>query len=169
LRIEWNSNEDARTGIISAMKFDYSDRNPELGRLYARHVEALRARHDRALETAGAAHAVIFSGAPKYAFLDDNVYPFRANPHFVSWAPLTRLPHSYIVHTPGETPVLIYYLPHDYWHPVPGMPDRSRQPDQRAQSPAFCARLENRVRTGLHAPGLTSWCARPPCRCRGIP
>jgi Xaa-Pro dipeptidase len=123
LRIEWNSNDDARTGIISAMKFDYSDRNPELGRLYARHVEALRARHDRALETAGAAHAVIFSGAPKYAFLDDNVYPFRANPHFVSWAPLTRLPHSYIVHTPGETPVLIYYLPRDYWHPVPGMPD----------------------------------------------
>ena len=105
------------------MKLDYSDANPELGRLYGGHVETLRARHDLALETAGASHAVIFSGAPKYSFLDDNVYPFRANPHFVSWAPLTGLPLSYIVHTPGETPILVYYLPHDYWHPVPGTPD----------------------------------------------
>jgi Xaa-Pro dipeptidase len=105
------------------MKFDYSDSNPELGRLYGHHIETLFARHDHALETAGATHAVIFSGAQKYSFLDDNAYPFRANPHFVSWVPLTQLPLSYIVHTPGETPILVYYLPHDYWHPVPGAPD----------------------------------------------
>jgi Xaa-Pro dipeptidase len=123
LAIEWNSNRGAPTGIIATMKLDYSDNNPELGRLYGRHVETLRARHDRVLEMAGATHAVIFSGAAKYAFLDDNVYPFRANPHFVSWVPLTQLPLSYIVHTPGETPILVYYLPHDYWHPVPGDPD----------------------------------------------
>jgi Xaa-Pro dipeptidase len=109
--------------MIASMKLDYSDHNPELGQLYGRHVETLCARHDRVLETAGATHAVIFSGAAKYAFLDDNVYPFRANPHFVSWVPLTQLPLSYIVHTPGETPILVYYLPHDYWHPVPGAPD----------------------------------------------
>ena len=105
------------------MKLDYSDRNAELGRLFPDHVEIMRNRHDHALEQAGASHAVIFSGAPKYAFFDDNTYPFRANPHFVSWAPLTKLPLSYIVHTPGETPILIYYQPHDYWHPVPGAPE----------------------------------------------
>jgi len=108
---------------MPAMNIDYSDKNPQLGALYPGHIEILRARHDHALEQAGGAHAIIFSGAPKYAFLDDNTYPFRANPHFVSWTPLTRLPLSYIVYTPGETPLLIYYQPHDYWHPVPGEPD----------------------------------------------
>lgn len=108
---------------MSTMKLDYSDKNPQLGALYPGHIDALRSRHDHALEQAGAAHAVIFSGAPKYTFLDDYTYPFQANPHFVSWAPLTQLPLSYIVYTPAETPLLIYYLPHDYWHPVPGAPE----------------------------------------------
>ncbi len=105
------------------MEQDYSDSNAELGGLYQRHLETLCARHDHALERAGASHAVIYSGSPRFAFLDDFQYPFKANPHFVSWAPLTNLPHSYIVYTPGETPVLIYFQPHDYWHVVPGAPD----------------------------------------------
>jgi Xaa-Pro dipeptidase len=105
------------------MTDDYSDQNPELAGLYGAHITALCKRHDRALENAGAAHAVIFAGCPKTVFLDDQQYPFKANAHFVSWAPLTNLPLSYIVYSPGETPRLIYYLPHDYWHPVPGQPD----------------------------------------------
>lgn len=80
------------------------------------------ARHEDALDKSGAAHAVIFSGSPRNAFLDDNTYPFRANPHFISWLPLTSLPLSYIVCTPGEKPQLIYYQPRDYWHSVPGEP-----------------------------------------------
>jgi len=105
------------------MSDDYSDKNPNLGILYPAHIQALCARHDHALETSGASHAVIFSGSAKIAFLDDFQYPFKPNAHFVSWAPLTNLPLSYIVYTPGETPRLIYYLPHDYWHPVPDQPD----------------------------------------------
>jgi Xaa-Pro dipeptidase len=109
-------------GMILRMTDDYTDRNPELGNLYGAHIDTVSSRHDRALEKAGASHAVIFSGSPQVAFLDDNYYPFKANPHFVSWAPLTNLPFSYIVYTPGETPVLIYYQPRDYWHVVPGAP-----------------------------------------------
>ncbi|MGB5721818.1 MAG: Xaa-Pro dipeptidase [Woeseiaceae bacterium] len=105
------------------MNSDYTDKNASLGALYQGHLQAVTARHDRALEKAGASHAVIYSGNPKVAFLDDNNYPFKANPHFVSWAPLTSLPYSFIVYTPGETPVLIYYQPKDYWHVVPGAPD----------------------------------------------
>jgi Xaa-Pro dipeptidase len=105
------------------MTDDYSDQNPELAGLYGAHITALCERHDRALENAGAAYAVIFAGCPKTVFLDDQQYPFKANAHFVSWAPLTNLPLSYIVYSPGEKPRLIYYLPHDYWHPVPGQPD----------------------------------------------
>lgn len=105
------------------MADDYSDKNTHLGMLYPGHIEALCARHDHALESSGAAHAVIFSGALKYAFLDDYSYPFKANAHFLSWVPLTALPLSCIVYTPGEKPILIYYMPRDYWHVVPGQPD----------------------------------------------
>ncbi len=109
--------------MILRMNADYTDKNPALGALYGGHLEAVTARHDHALEKAGASHAIIYSGNPALAFLDDNHYPFRANPHFVSWVPLTALPFSFIVYTPGETPVLVYYQPRDYWHVVPGAPD----------------------------------------------
>lgn len=111
-----------KQGIIPDMNDDYSDKNSRLGVLYPGHIEALKARHDHALLKSGASHAVIFSGSPKVTFLDDMSYPFVANPHFLSWAPLGCLPLSYIVYTPGETPRLIYYQPHDYWHVVPGDP-----------------------------------------------
>ena len=108
--------------MIFPMDHDYTDKNASLGALFADHVAAVAERHDHALEKAGAGHAVIYSGNPKLAFLDDYNHPFKANPHFVSWAPLTRLPFSYIVYTPTETPVLVYFQPHDYWHVVPGEP-----------------------------------------------
>ncbi|MBT8081824.1 MAG: Xaa-Pro dipeptidase [Gammaproteobacteria bacterium] len=105
------------------MNADYSERNAALGALYGEHIDVVRSRHDHALERAGAAHAVIYSGNPKRAFLDDYYLPFKANPHFLGWAPLTDLPYSCIVYTPGNTPVLVYYQPHDYWHVAPGTPD----------------------------------------------
>ncbi len=105
------------------MTVDFSDKNPSLGALYGAHLATVAARHDYTLEKAGASHAVIYSGNPKTAFLDDYDYPFRANPHFVAWLPLTNLPFSCIVYTPGEKPVLVYFQPHDYWHVVPGAPD----------------------------------------------
>ena len=89
---------------------------------YPGHVETVKARHDKALERAGAAHAVIFSGAPKRVFLDDYDYPFKANPHFVGWLPLTRNPYCYVVYSPGESPVLVYFQEKDYWHLPPANP-----------------------------------------------
>ena len=94
----------------------------DLGALYPEHVEAIKSRHDRALEKAGAGHAVIFSGAPRGVFLDDYNYPFKPNPHFVGWLPLTQTPYCYVVHTPGEVPILIYYQEKDYWHLPPANP-----------------------------------------------
>jgi Xaa-Pro dipeptidase len=105
------------------MMNDYTDSNPALGALYAEHIASVTARYDHALEQAGASHAVIYSGNPGIAFLDDYQMPFKPNPHYVNWAPLTRLPFSYVIYTPGETPVLIYFQPRDYWHVVPGSPE----------------------------------------------
>jgi Xaa-Pro dipeptidase len=56
-------------------------------------------------------------------FLDDYDYPFKANPHFISWLPLTRTPFCYLVYTPGDRPVLVYYQEKDYWHVPPASPD----------------------------------------------
>lgn len=94
-----------------------------LAALYPAHLNALKSRHDRALERAGAGHAVIFSGSPRGVFLDDYNYPFKANPHFVSWLPLTNTPFCYLIHTPGDTPVLVYYQEKDYWHVPPASPE----------------------------------------------
>ena len=100
------------------MSIDYE----ELGQLYPAHVETIKARHDRALEKAGGSHAVIFSGAPRLVFLDDYHYPFKANPHFIGWLPLTSTPYCYLIHTPGELPILVYYQEKDYWHTPPADP-----------------------------------------------
>ena len=97
--------------------------------LYPAHVATIKSRHDNALERAGAGHAVIFSGAPHGVFLDDYNYPFKANPHFVSWLPLTNTPFCYLVYTPGEKPVLIYHQEKDYWHVSPAKPE-GYWPDQ---------------------------------------
>jgi Xaa-Pro dipeptidase len=109
--------------MIVAMTDDYSDQNTQLAALYPAHLDAVRQRHDHALDSAGASHVIIFSGSPRYVFLDDMAYAFKPNAHFVSWAPLLKLPLSYIVYTPGDVPRLIYYQPRDYWHVVPGEPD----------------------------------------------
>lgn len=93
-----------------------------LAAAYPAHINELKSRHDRALERAGAGHAVIFSGAPRGVFLDDYNYPFKANPHFVGWLPLTGTPYCYLIYTPGETPVLVYFQEKDYWHVPPASP-----------------------------------------------
>ena len=94
-----------------------------LGPLYPGHIETIKSRHDHALERAGAGHAVIFSGAPRAVFLDDYDYPFKPNPHFVGWLPLTQTPFCYVIYTPGKTPVLVYYQEQDYWHLPPADPE----------------------------------------------
>lgn len=93
-----------------------------LGRLYPDHLREIQARHERALERAGASHAVIFAGAARPVFLDDYNYPFKANPHFLSWVPLLANPWSLVICTPGERPVLVYFQEKDYWHSPPSDP-----------------------------------------------
>lgn len=102
-------------------KAAYAD-DAVFGALYPEHIQTVRLRHDQALERAGASHAVIFSGAPRAVFLDDYSYPFKPNPHFVGWLPLTQTPFCYVIYTPGETPVLVYFQEKDYWHLPPANP-----------------------------------------------
>lgn len=104
------------------MKIDKYLDEADLSKLYPSHIQCIKSRFDRALNKAGAGHAVIFSGAPQRVFLDDYHYPFKPNPHFVSWLPLTTLPFCYLVYSADEMPVLIYFQEKDYWHKAPANP-----------------------------------------------
>lgn len=90
--------------------------------LYPEHLSTIKARADDALLKGGADHILIASGVEKIRFLDDMPYPFKANPHFKHWLPLTAHPHCWIAYTPGRKPVLIYHQPDDYWHVPPTAP-----------------------------------------------
>ncbi len=94
----------------------------QLPSLYASHLAEIAARSARALEVGGFERLVVASGTPHTQFLDDLHYPFRVNPHFKAWLPLTRVPSSWIVFAPGARPQLIYLQPRDYWHVVPEQP-----------------------------------------------
>ena len=93
-----------------------------LAPLYSQHLATLRERADKALALGGFDHLVIAAGVPLRKFLDDQDYPFVANPHFRHWLPLTDTPGSWIIHTPGHKPKLIFLQPKDYWHVVPAAP-----------------------------------------------
>src|SRR3546814_11218572 len=99
-----------------------SRRSPHTDLLYASHLHYVKRCADAALAAGGFDHLLIASGIEKIGFLDDRPYPFRCNPHFKAWLPLTRHPHCWIAYTPGNRPRLAYYLPDDYWHLPPEAP-----------------------------------------------
>src|SRR5690349_12648371 len=93
-----------------------------LATLYTAHVTMNKLRHDAALEQSKFDHAVLFSGAQHYQFLDDMPYAFKVNPHFKMWAPVTDNPNCFVIYTPAHKPKLLYYQPVDYWHKVADKP-----------------------------------------------
>jgi Xaa-Pro dipeptidase len=93
-----------------------------LATIYTAHVTMNKLRHDIALEESKFDHAVIFSGALHYQFVDDMPYPFKPNPHFKMWVPVTDNPNCFVIYTPGLKPKLLYYQPVDYWHKVADKP-----------------------------------------------
>ncbi|HEY0788993.1 MAG TPA: Xaa-Pro dipeptidase [Thermoanaerobaculia bacterium] len=88
----------------------------KLASLYPGHIATLRRRHDEALEKSGYDHLVIFGGAEHVAFLDDQAYPFKVNPHLKSWVPVVDNPNCFLIYTPGRKPVLLFFQPVDYWY-----------------------------------------------------
>ncbi|MCL5050604.1 MAG: Xaa-Pro dipeptidase [Firmicutes bacterium] len=83
---------------------------------YANHVKTVQARFDEALQATGFESALICSGQAAVAFLDDNPYPFRVNPLFKYWLPITDSPKSFIYYRAGQKPVLYLYKARDFWH-----------------------------------------------------
>ena len=90
--------------------------------LYPEHLKVLMSRTDRSLAAAGFDALVVQAGIPPVQFLDDQDYPFKVNPHFKAWVPVTDNPHSVLVYAPGRRPHLLFHQPRDYWHMPPAIP-----------------------------------------------
>jgi len=90
--------------------------------LYPAHLAVLCQRAEQALARGGCDHLVIPSGTLHYHLFDDRDYPYAVNPQFKAWLPLTRVPNSWLVFTPGKRPQVIFHQPFDYWHVVPDAP-----------------------------------------------
>jgi Xaa-Pro dipeptidase len=89
---------------------------------YGAHLARRRAECDALLSAHGLDHLLIPSGRHRLRFLDDQNFPFRANPHFLAWLPLPELSDSWLVLSPGRRPRLIYHQPVDFWHVPPSDP-----------------------------------------------
>jgi Xaa-Pro dipeptidase len=94
-----------------------------LDRLYGAHLRTLMRRAEESLEASGFDAMVIHSGSPPVLFLDDQDYPFKVNPHFKAWVPITDNPDSVLIVAPGTPPKLLFHRPNDYWHKPAALPD----------------------------------------------
>lgn len=92
-------------------------------RLYGSHIRALCARYDAALARAACDAVLIGAGTPLTIHRDDQDFPFRADPLFVQWSPLTAHPGSALLYQPGRRPLLLVAESQDYWHQAAPIPD----------------------------------------------
>ena len=90
---------------------------------YGPHLAILDQRLDDALRASGFEGAVIFAGDEQGVFRDDQTYPFRVEPYFKAWVPLTHAPGSFLRLVPGQRPMLVYKQAEDYWHEPPSDPE----------------------------------------------
>jgi Xaa-Pro dipeptidase len=93
-----------------------------LAALFDDHIRIQRERTDAALAFCKLEMLAIFAGRAPMQFLDDQPYPFRANPHFKLWAPLADSADCWIIYRPGAPLRLIFLQPIDYWYKPPALP-----------------------------------------------
>lgn len=90
----------------------------QLANLYAAHIAELQARTKTVLTRENLDGIVIHSGQELRVFLDDYNYPFKINPHFKHWLPITDVPNCWLIVNGSDKPTLVYYQPVDFWHKV---------------------------------------------------
>ncbi|WP_159567435.1 Xaa-Pro dipeptidase [Budvicia diplopodorum] len=95
----------------------------KLASLYQAHISILQQRTRDVLERNQLDALLIHSGELVRLFLDDRDYPFKANPHFKSWVPVTEVQNCWILVDGVNRPKLWFYSPVDYWYSVEPVPD----------------------------------------------
>mgnify|MGYP000132327820 CR=1 FL=1 len=90
----------------------------QLAETYGTHIQILQERCKNACERENLEGIIIHSGQELKVFLDDTTYPFKANPHFKHWLPITNVTNSWLLVNGVDKPKLVYYQPVDFWHKV---------------------------------------------------
>lgn len=93
-----------------------------INELYQQHIKENQNRVIQVLARENLQGLVIHSGQLKRQFLDDMHYPFKCNPLFKAWLPLTDNPNCWLIVNGSDKPQLIFYRPEDFWHKVPDEP-----------------------------------------------
>lgn len=83
---------------------------------YSEHLLELQCRTRNVLRRENLDGLVIHSGQEIKIFLDDQHYPFKVNPHFKHWLPLTDVGNSWLIVNGEDKPTLVLYQPVDFWH-----------------------------------------------------
>ncbi|KAB7898707.1 Xaa-Pro dipeptidase [Rouxiella sp. S1S-2] len=94
-----------------------------LSTLYKEHIAVLQARALEILQRNQLDALLIHSGELQVTFLDDYSYPFKVNPQFKAWVPVTQVPNCWLWVDGVNAPKLWFYSPVDYWHSVEPLPD----------------------------------------------
>ncbi|MBK0004131.1 Xaa-Pro dipeptidase [Erwinia sp. S38] len=90
--------------------------------LYQDHVKTLQQRAQQVLARHNLDAMLIHSGELLTVFLDDHSYPFKVNPQFKAWVPVTQVPNCWLWIDGVNKPKLWFYSPVDYWHNVEPLP-----------------------------------------------
>ena len=94
----------------------------KLDGLYREHLQVMMHRADRVLGECGFDALVVHAGSAPTQFLDDQDYPYKVNPHFKAWVPITDNARSILVYRPGSKPKVLFHQPDDFWHKPAPMP-----------------------------------------------
>ncbi|MBN7767426.1 Xaa-Pro dipeptidase [Pectobacterium brasiliense] len=95
----------------------------KLASLYHHHLATLQARAQAVLARHQLDALLIHSGELLTVFLDDHDYPFKVNPQFKAWVPVTQVPNCWLWVDGVNPPKLWFYSPEDYWHNVAPVPE----------------------------------------------
>ena len=90
--------------------------------LFPGHLRTTMRRADAALAATGFDALAIHSGEPPMRFLDDQEYPFKVNPQFKAWVPVTDTPGCVLLYAPGSHAKLLFPQSDDYWHQPAALP-----------------------------------------------
>ena len=93
-----------------------------LAALYKNHIVTLQERTRDVLARFQMDALLIHSGELVNVFLDDHPYPFKVNPQFKAWVPVTQVPNCWLLVDGVNKPKLWFYLPVEYWHNVEPLP-----------------------------------------------
>lgn len=89
---------------------------------YARHLDTLIQRYEKALARSGHDQIVISSGSLVIVAEDDRAYPYTPLAFAQQWLPYDLHPDTFIVFRPGDKPGLIWPARADFWHLTPQAP-----------------------------------------------